>query len=160
MAAGRGMTIRRARDGDALAVRTLTRAAYAKWVPLIGREPKPMGADYEHAVAHNLIDLFSLDRSPAALIEMKPHEDHLLVVNIAVAPALQGKGLGTRLMVHAEQVARGLGLFELRLYTNQAFVENIVLYRRLGYVIDREETSHLGVTVYMSKTLAGPTQFR
>jgi hypothetical protein len=26
---------------DAPAIRALTRAAYAKWVPLIGREPKP-----------------------------------------------------------------------------------------------------------------------
>ena len=41
----------RATKGDADAVRSLVRSAYAKWIPVIGREPKPMGADYEHAVS-------------------------------------------------------------------------------------------------------------
>ena len=43
-------TIRRAGPSDALAVRELTRQAYAKWVPVIGREPTPMTADYERIV--------------------------------------------------------------------------------------------------------------
>ena len=30
---------------DVRVIRELTRSAYAKWVPLIGREPKPMAAD-------------------------------------------------------------------------------------------------------------------
>ena len=42
--------LRRAAPPDAEAVRSLTRKAYAKWIPVIGREPKPMTADYEVAV--------------------------------------------------------------------------------------------------------------
>jgi hypothetical protein len=38
---------------DAARVRDLTRAAYAKWVALIGREPLPMQADYQRAVAEH-----------------------------------------------------------------------------------------------------------
>ena len=41
--------LRRATPSDAAAIRDLTREAYAKWVPLIGREPKPMTADYDAA---------------------------------------------------------------------------------------------------------------
>ena len=37
--------LRQAVPADAPAIRELTRAAYAKWIPLIGREPKPMTAD-------------------------------------------------------------------------------------------------------------------
>jgi hypothetical protein len=37
--------LRQATAADAGAIRDLTREAYAKWVPLIGREPKPMTAD-------------------------------------------------------------------------------------------------------------------
>ena len=44
-------------DPDASAVRELTRTAYAKWVPVIGREPKPMGADYDRAVRDHIVDL-------------------------------------------------------------------------------------------------------
>ncbi|HEY5203999.1 MAG TPA: GNAT family N-acetyltransferase, partial [Roseiarcus sp.] len=42
---------------DAARIRDLTRAAYAKWVELIGREPLPMQADYERTVAEHTIDL-------------------------------------------------------------------------------------------------------
>src|SRR5207245_1625521 len=104
--------------------------AYAKWVPLIGREPKPMQADYEETVRKHRVDLAYLDGELAALIETidKPH--HLLVENVAVAPAFQGRGLGRMLMAHADRLARGLGYSVVRLYTNKRFTENIELYGR------------------------------
>jgi len=146
-------TLRQAMASDAAAVRALVRAAYVKWVPLIGREPKPMGADYEKAVVEHPIDLASLDGTLAALIETIDGPDHLLVENVAVAPAFQGRGLGRFLMAHAEHLAMAQGHAEMRLYTNQRFAENIRLYLALGYRIDREEESALGITVYMSKSL-------
>ncbi len=146
-------TLRQAAASDAAAVRALTRAAYAKWVPLIGREPKPMGADYEAAVVRHRVDLAYLGGELAALIETIPGADHLLVENVAVAPAFQGRGLGRFLMAHAERLAAGQGHAEIRLYTNKMFAANVELYLRLGYCIDREERSALGVTVYMSKAL-------
>jgi GNAT superfamily N-acetyltransferase len=140
-----------ATPADADAIRALTREAYAKWVPLIGREPKPMTADYAAAVRNHRIDLLRLDGRLAALIEMIPAAEHLLIENVAVAPAYQGKGLGRRLMAHAEQLAASLGHGEIRLYTNKLFVENLRLYRMLGYRVDREETLPTGVAVHMSK---------
>ena len=129
------------------------RAAYAKWVPLIGREPKPMSADYEKAVIEHRVDLAWLGGELAALIETIPATDHLLVENVAVAPAFQGRGLGRFLMAHAEHLAAEQGHVEIRLYTNKMFAENIRHYLALGYRIDREEESALGVTTYMSKPL-------
>jgi GNAT superfamily N-acetyltransferase len=146
-------TLRQAVASDAAAVRALTRAAYAKWVPVIGREPKPMGADYEAAVARHRVDLAYLGGELAALIETIPGTDHLLVENVAVAPAFQRRGLGRVLMAHAERLAAEQGHAEMRLYTNQRFAENIRLYLALGYRVDREEQSALGVTTYMSKPL-------
>ena len=144
--------MRRATTADAVAVRELTRAAYAKWVPVLGREPRPMTADYDAALRDHLIDLLLVDGEAAALIEMAPKADHLLIVNVAVAPTYQGKGYGRALMAHAEEVARSLNLSEMRLYTNALFAENLRLYSRLGYRVDREEQHpQFGVTVYMSK---------
>ena len=148
-------TLRQAVASDAAAVRALVRAAYAKWVPLIGREPKPMGADYDAAVVRHRVDLAYLDGELAALIETIAESDHLLVENVAVAPEFQGRGLGRFLMAHAERLAAEQGQAEMRLYTNQRFAENIRLYLALGYRIDREEESALGVTTYMSKLLPG-----
>jgi len=147
------LTLRRAEAADAAAVRALTRAAYAKWVPVIGREPKPMTANYQTAVRLNRIDLAYDDSELAGLIETIDRSDHLLIENVAVAPERHGQGIGRTLMAHAEAIARAAGYRDVRLYTNQRFEANVQLYLRLGYAIDREETSELGVTVYMGKWL-------
>ena len=149
--------LRRAAAADAAAVQALTRQAYAKWVPLIGREPKPMQADYERAVREHRIDLALLDGALAGLIETIDRPDHLLIENVAVAPAFQGRGVGRRLMAHAEQLAAEQGHAELRLYTNARFEENVALYRRLGYRVDREDEGPLGVAVHMSKRIGYQT---
>ena len=86
---------------------------------------------------------------------MRPEADHLLVVNVAVSPARQGRGYGRALLAHAEEVARSLGLGEMRLYTSARLTGNAKLYERAGYQVDREEEAspRLGVFVYMSKPL-------
>lgn len=145
--------LRRAVADDAAAVRTLTREAYARWVSVIGREPLPMRADYDAAVRQHRIDLAFLEGGLAALIQTIDKGDHLVIENVAVAPAFQGRGLGRYLLTHAEQLAAALGYAEVRLYTNRMFEANVRLYLAVGYRIDREESSALGVTVHMSKPL-------
>ena len=44
------MQLRAATPADVPTITALVRAAYAKWVPLIRREPLPMLADYDAAV--------------------------------------------------------------------------------------------------------------
>jgi GNAT superfamily N-acetyltransferase len=145
------LELRRALPAEAEAVRALTRQAYARWVPLIGREPKPMQADYDRAVREHRIDLAYDDGLLAGLIETIEQSDHLLIENVAVAPAFQHRGIGRTLLAHAEQVAAARGYGEVRLYTNQRFAENVMLYLRVGYRIDREEMLPAGVAVHMSK---------
>lgn len=146
--------LHRAGPSDTPAIRELTRAAYAKWVPVIGREPRPMIADYDAAVRDHMIDLLHVNGELVALIEMAPAADYLLIVNVAVAPASQGRGYGRVLLAYAERVAGSLDLREMRLYTNGRFTENLRLYGRLGYQVDRqEELPPLGMIVYMSKRI-------
>ncbi len=147
------LSLRTATADDAGVIRSLTRDAYAKWVPVIGREPKPMTADYAQAVTKHRIDLLSLDGQPAALIEMIAEADHLLIENVAVSPGFQGRGLGRQLMAHAELVARSSGYSAIRLYTNKSFVANVQFYGKLGYRVDREEEFKGGFTIHMSKAV-------
>ncbi|HVO04495.1 MAG TPA: GNAT family N-acetyltransferase [Candidatus Cybelea sp.] len=145
--------IRRAEPADAGAVAALTREAYAKWVPVIGRLPKPMAADYDRAVRDHLIELLKADGELVALVECIREPDHLLIENLAVAPAHQGKGHGHRLMARVEALARELGLGEIRLYTNKLFQENVAFYRKLGYRIDGESSFQGGTIVHMSRRI-------
>ena len=145
--------LRRAGPADAAAIAALSREAYAKWVPLIGRAPKPMAADYDVAVRDHLIDLLEIEGELVALVECIREPDHLLIENLAVAPAHQGKGHGHRLMAHVEALARTLGLGEVRLYTNKLFAENVAFYRKLGYRVDGESAYKGGFIVHMSRRL-------
>lgn len=148
------LVFRRAGEDDAEIVRALTHAAYAKWVPVIGRRPKPMNADYEHAVRAHVIELAYIEGELVGLIETIPAPDHLLLENLAVAPPHQRKGLGRRLMARVEAMARGHSLKLVRLYTNKAFTSNLAFYQKLGYAIDREEPiKGGGILVHFVKTI-------
>lgn len=146
--------LRRATEKDAEAVRLLTRAAYAKWVPLIGREPLPMQADYDSAVTEHLVDLLEIDGRLAGLIEMIPEPEWLLIENLAVAPAFQRCGYSRVLIDRGQAMASALQLKGLRLFTNKLFGSNVDLYLRHGFAVDREEPFMGGVTVHMSKPLS------
>jgi ribosomal protein S18 acetylase RimI-like enzyme len=149
------LPLRRATSGDAADVRLLTRSAYAKWVPLIGREPKPMTADYDRAVTNHVIDLYEAAGQLLGLVEMIPQVDHLLIQNIAVRPDQQGKGLGERLLQHAEHFAQSLGVGETRLYTNATFAANLAFYAKRGYIeFFRETVAPGAVAVHMRKPIS------
>jgi len=140
--------LRPAEPADAATIRDIVRAAYAKWVPVIGREPLPMRADYDKAVAEHPFAL------AVEMIGTILADDHLWIENVCVAPQAQGRGIGRLLLEQAERKAREACRPELRLLTNGAFEANVSLYKRHGYAIDREEPFMNGVTVYMSKRLA------
>jgi ribosomal protein S18 acetylase RimI-like enzyme len=145
------LTFRRATLADAAAARSLTREAYAKWVPVIGREPKPMTTDFDAAIRDHRVDLLCEGERIVALIETVAEPEALLIENVAVSPAYQSRGLGRRLLAHAERLAAAMGYGEIRLYTNARFVDNVALYRRLGYAVTREEPFLGGRVTHMSK---------
>ena len=154
------VTMRQATAADAAAVRALTREAYRKWIAVTGREPLPMRVDYAEALQKHRFDLLYEGDTLAALIEtaLEPDDltpEHLMIVNVAVAPPFQKRGYGRRLMAHAETIAADAGLGKVLLYTNSLMTENIALYGRLGYRIDREQPFGTSIQVYMSKSVTG-----
>ncbi|MDY0871322.1 GNAT family N-acetyltransferase [Dongia rigui] len=144
---------RRAGPHDAALVEAITHRAYQKWVPVIGRAPKPMTADYALAVRDHVIDLLIEGDVVAGLVELIPMTDHWLIENVAVDPAQQGKGYGRILVAHAEELTRAAGFDTIRLYTNKLFAANVTHYQKLGYTHDREEDFRGGIIVHMSKRL-------
>ena len=90
-------------------VRDVRGAAYTKWVAVIGREPKPMTANYEQAVIDHVIDLLEEHSRPIALIEIIPGPLYLLIENIAVPPDRDGEGIGGVFFMHACRSCRERG---------------------------------------------------
>lgn len=76
----------------------------------------------------------------ASSIVLVDNGDHLVVNNVAVRPDLQGQGLGRDLLAFAEDEARRRGFAEIRLHTNAAMADNILMYPKLGYTETGRET--------------------
>ena len=146
-------TFRPARAEDLPAVVACAEAAYGKYVVRMGKKPGPMLADYPGQVAAGLVHLVELEGRLAGFIVMMARADHLFVENLALDPAVQGRGLGRRLMAFAEARARGHGLDAVRLYTNVKMIENFPFYERLGYQITERRTEDGYDRVYFLKRL-------
>lgn len=148
--------LRRAALADAAAITRCTRAAYRKYVPRLGREPKPMVADYGRMIAEHQVWIAEAGGLCLGTLTLVPDRDHMLIFSVAVDPGHQGRGLGRQFMGLAEEEARRQGFGEIRLYTNERMTENIAFYARLDYGEDgrRPHEEHRdSVLVFMSKSL-------
>jgi ribosomal protein S18 acetylase RimI-like enzyme len=126
--------IRRAASEEVPAISAIVEAAYSPFVSRIGRAPAPVGADYRGLVAAGDVWVGESDGQLVGVLVLRPADDVLELENVAVDPAHQRRGFGRSLIAFAEQHARDLGLTAVTLYTNEAMVENLRLYPRLGFV--------------------------
>lgn len=147
-------TMRIATISDAEAVTVLTKMAYAKWVPVIGREPLPMKADHAAFIQENRVDLLFSGADLVALVETVQRKEDVLIENVAVDPRFQKRGYGRRMVAQAEYLAVKAGLDVVRLYTNSLFEVNLRLYTSLGYKVERTEERNGGVAIHMLKRMS------
>ena len=130
--------IRRAAAGDAAAATAVTSAAYRPYIERIGREPAPMGADFDALIRAGEVWVATDQGRVVGVLVLRLQDTALLLESVAVDPAHQRRGIGRSLIDHAEQVARDAGLGAVDLYTNAHMTENLLLYPSLGYdLIDR-----------------------
>lgn len=146
-------TVRAAVAKDAETVRRIVHAAYAQYMPRIGRPPGPMRDDYPARVAAGQVWVAEESGGIAGVLVLEERPDCLLLDNVAVDPGWQGRGIGRALIGFAEAEARRRGWRELHLYTHALMTENQALYRRIGF-IDIARVQEKGFDrVYMAKQL-------
>ena len=126
--------IRKATAEDTARIQAIARAAYAKYVPRIGREPAPMVADFAAEVAAGHVVVIGTSGAVDGYMIAWPEADAYLIDNIAIDPARQGEGLGRQLIDHAVGEAKRRRLAAIRLYTNAAMTENLSIYAHMGFV--------------------------
>jgi GNAT superfamily N-acetyltransferase len=145
--------VRTARIEDCAAVEAIVQAAYAVYLPRIGRKPAPMLDDYATLIRDQLVHVVEEDGVICGIVVLIPKENMLLIDNIAVAPRAQGGGYGRILMEFAEQCAFTTGCDLITLYTNEAMTENLALYSRVGFVETHGAVEDGLRRVYMAKAL-------
>jgi predicted N-acetyltransferase YhbS len=130
-------SIRAARLADAPAIADVIRAAFE---PYRGRlTPVPSALSETAAtIAERLArgDGFLAEaggRVVACILTAANSAEELSVGRLAVHPQWQGRGLGTRLMAVAEQMARGAGFRRMSLGVRLALTHNRALFEKLGF---------------------------
>jgi hypothetical protein len=95
--------------------------------------------------------MLHLDGEPAALIEMRPEADHLLIVNVACRPPTRAVDMAAPSW-RTGRTHPFAWLGEVASTQMTASSRYLKLYERVGYRVNREEVSpHLGVAVYRAK---------
>ncbi len=126
--------MRLATVSDLQAVEAIVRRAYTPYIARMGREPGPMLDDYGALIAAGRVHVIEHEGAVRGVLVLIPEAETMLLDNIAVDPAVQGAGLGRRMLAFAEGAAGAAGYGAIRLYTNEAMTENVGLYSRLGWV--------------------------
>jgi N-acetylglutamate synthase-like GNAT family acetyltransferase len=96
---------RRATEADADAVR----AVYGKDVAAVGRESRPMTADYIAAIENHQVCIVEEGGEILAVLVLIAEPDAMTLEYVAVSERLQGRGVGSRLLVFAESEAARQG---------------------------------------------------
>ena len=148
-----GVQIRRAIPADLDDIRSCACAAYARYVPRMGRDPAPMHADFAGQIAHGDVYVAHVRGRFAGYVVYYPGSDELVLENVAVRPGLTGKGIGKALIGDAERAARRWGFGKISLYTNEAMVENLGMYPKLGYREVERKTQQGFRRVFFEKKL-------
>lgn len=142
------LTLRAARPEDVAQITAVIGSAYAaEQARLTGIPDVTQGIDRD--IRDRLVSVVECAGDLLGVIVLKPQGDVLWVVNLAVAAAAQGRGIGARLMHHAEATARAADCATLRLRTHVGMRGTRAFYGRLGWV----ETGQQGQSVSMEKQI-------
>jgi ribosomal protein S18 acetylase RimI-like enzyme len=147
------VVLRPAQESDVEAVTALVLAAYRPWVPRLGTTPGPMQADYREVLAAHDVTVAEEGGRLVGLVVTEVTGDECCIENVAVHPGDQGRGLGGRLLAHAEGHAREASCGSVHLFTHARMSENLALYRRRGYAEYRRDTRDGAPLVFLRKPL-------
>jgi ribosomal protein S18 acetylase RimI-like enzyme len=147
------LQIRKATLHDFANVQRCAQAAYSKYIDRIGTAPAPMNADFAAQIEQGIVHVALFGLQFVGYVVFYPEGDHVHLESVAVSPEQTGKGIGKALLGYVERTARLNGLKAVELYTNEAMVENLALYVKMGYR-EFQRKQHAGFKrVFLRKSL-------
>ncbi|WOF21485.1 GNAT family N-acetyltransferase [Microbacterium betulae] len=137
------LLIRDVREDDAGELLTLQRAAFVSEAQIYGSADMPPLTQTLEEVQWELQEslgcVAQAGTRMVGAVRARRDGTLLLVGRLAIAPDMQGHGIGSRLLEAVEERGRGAGAREAELFTGSLSVANIRLYERHGY----EETQRV-----------------
>lgn len=132
--------IRKAEISDVAALRNIADKAYGIYAGRLKSPPLPLLIDYEKKIREGNTYVYEGMGEIHGMVTLVDAEDHLVLRNLAVLPASQGKGYGGLLINFVEREAKCRGFYEVHLWTREEMKENIKYYRAIGYCLNGRES--------------------
>lgn len=148
--------IRTARPGDRADIERVVAEAFGPYVARMGRRPAPMDDDYGGRIAAGEVDVLVDAGGVAGVVVLETGRDPAVLETVAVADRVRGRGLGRRLVAHAEAASRAAGCRTLTLYTHEKMTENRAIYPHLGFVETHRARQDGFDRVFFAKSLVAP----
>lgn len=142
--------IRTAKDKDAEGLKQCMHKAYSEYAMrfAIGSLP-PLEVDYAAEIANYPTWVAEMNGNIVGGLIMSFDDAGATLSNIAVDSDYQGQGLGRGLISFAENQAKEHGYPKLRLATHALLIENLAIYRHLGW----KESDRKNNKVFFEKEL-------
>jgi N-acetylglutamate synthase-like GNAT family acetyltransferase len=145
-------TLRVATLSDLESIDELVAAAFQRHVTNMGFPPVQLLRDTSDQIEAGEIWVYG---DPiTGVMSVSEVGDSLVIENMAVHPAVQGTGIGRRLIEHAEQMATDWRLRRVVLVRNAPMVTHRDFYAHVGYVEADRRTGHGSRQVFMEKSLS------
>jgi ribosomal protein S18 acetylase RimI-like enzyme len=142
-------------EKDCSSITSVALAAYAVYLERMPTKPFPMLDDYSGYIKNEQVYVLEYENAVCGYVVLiKKDFETLLLDNIAVLPASQGKGYGRCLTQFAEEYGRKYGFNRICLYTNEVMTENLFWYQRLGYSVTHNAVENGYRRIYMAKALS------
>jgi GNAT superfamily N-acetyltransferase len=143
---------------DAGEVMTLQRAAFVQEAQIYGSVDMPALSQTLDAVTAELTGndgcVARIGPRMVGAVRARHDGELLLIGRIAIAPDVQGEGVGSQLLAAVEQRGRELGCTEAELFTGSLSEANLRLYKREGYVESERVPTGDGIEeIYLRKRL-------
>lgn len=141
-------TLRKAEARDAEQLTECIAAAYAVYASVITDLP-PVSEGIAQTIETSRVWVAETEEGIVGGIVLDPHNDFLMLENVAVRPDSSGMGVGAALIRQAEADCLELQFHQLRLSTHVDMPANVRWYEHLGWQV----TGRSGNKVLMSKDI-------
>jgi ribosomal protein S18 acetylase RimI-like enzyme len=125
-------SIRPATNGELAPIEHIVHDAYVKYIERMRGQPGPMLDVYASRLSAGSVRVIEEGSTMVGVLVLPPKSEHLLLNNIDVASARQGRGFVRSLLKFTEAEAMRQGYHEIGLYTHETMRENQRLYAAIG----------------------------
>jgi ribosomal protein S18 acetylase RimI-like enzyme len=150
--------LRLARPEDSRQLAEIAQEAYGKYAGMLDEPPAPLLLDYENVASSGQTYIAVESDEILGMVTVERDSPYLILRNLAVRPSCQRGGIGRRLALLVEDIARADNLKGVRLWTRAEMHENIAFYKSLDYVVTHSEQTTTSDRVFFYKEIRQVTE--